>query len=266
VNLPKLDSVSASAAELDLVELGTRVRRRWPLLLVCGAIGVFGGYLAQRATGPAFEARTTLAVTQQGVFARAASLAAIAHSPALLEPIAARVRVPAARLQRDVAVVALGGAVATGGRAQQIQVVVRAGRRSAALVGSRAIATALLARIDAYDVASTASLEAQLRDARRQLADADRLAKLAAAPGPSADRAVRLTTLGLEQMRRDTLTGELGTLRLQLAQLQVTRSFVQASAVSRTSARTPASSALVGGAIGLLVGVLAALVRRRGAA
>ncbi len=254
---------TAPEPDFDLAAAARRVRRRARLLLLFSVCGLAAGYLAWRSGAREFRARTVLFVTQTSGIAQPAALAAIARSQSVLAATSLQTGIPVRRLAATLSATRVGTA-ATGGPLF-FQVSVRGRRRSETLAASRLIGTALLSRIDDYQVAQTASTTAQLAESRRELASTDRRRALAETLSPG-NPTVRLTALGIIQQARSTVLGRINVLRTQLAQAKAQRSLISDSSVAAVGARSPSASALVGALIGLILGVLVslALPTRRG--
>ena len=242
--------------DVDLGQVGRRLRRRALVLVLFSVSGLASGYLAWRLGERNFRARTVLFVTQSSALAQPSALAAIAHSQSVLEAAARQTGLPVQRLAASLAAAPVGSAPVGG--ALYFQVSVDGKRKKATLAASRLIGSALLDRVQLYQVAQTASAKAQLVQAGRELAQTQQRAALAGSlsPGPLA---IRLTVLALIQQAENTTLSRIRHFRAELAQAQAQRSLISASSVAPVGARSRLSSALVGAIIGLLIGVLASL-------
>jgi hypothetical protein len=150
------------------------------------------------------------------------------------------------------------GGTRTTGAPLSFQISIRARHRKAALETSRLIASALLDRVDDFQVAQVAAAKAVLITTGRELADLGRREALAASLSRS-DLAVRATALGLIEQARSTVTRRMHTAQTELAQARTQRSQIVSTSAVPVGARSLAGDAIVGGAIGLLIAVLASL-------
>ena len=249
--------------DVDLGLVARRLRRRARLLVLFSICGLVLGYLAWRSAERDFRARTVLFVTETSGLAQPSALAAIAHSESVLAAAAAQTGLPLQRLRASLSATPVRSATVPGAFSFQVSVAGR--RRNATLVASRLIGSALLDRIEMYRAAQTASLKAQLVQARRELVNVEREAALAH-PLRIRDPLLRLTVLGLIQRHANITHNRIRGLQGQLALAQAQRSLITASNVAPASARSRLTSALVGATIGLLLGILTSLAyptRRR---
>ncbi len=250
-------------AEIDLLQALSALRRQAPLVAVCVLLGLVLGYAAAGAGTQVFKVRTVVYVAQTNGLAQPAALTAMAHAPAVLAPIAHQTHLPLRTLETSIAAAPLGGtpsAAATGPTTPFFQITLTGRRRQAMLSASRLLALAMLDRTEGYQRAQIASITAQLRDITGELATLKRRSELAARLRTYGDPVVKLTALGIIQDAESLVTRQAIDLRLKLAQLsQAQQSRITSTTASLVSARTRTTSALVGGTIGLILGLLLAL-------
>jgi hypothetical protein len=264
---------------VDLRPIGIAFRRRGWLVALAVVIGAACGYAAGVSGMRVFEAKRVLFIGRaiapsgepiQTLANNPAALAAIAHSAAVLQRVSRSAKLPYAELAQGVGAAPLGGTnTSTGPPSPFFVITVEGPRRVPVSAAASLLARVVLDDISGYERSQIAELTGQLerfgrelRSLRRQLA----LLRQIAGQGP----AVTLSEQGV-------LTAE-GQLRAQSARVGDLRAASRASSLPRlasaglaadASARTGRSSALVGGAIALIlggVGVLSEAGLRRGAA
>jgi hypothetical protein len=250
-------SSSTVDPDFDLSRAVARVRRRWLLLVGCAVAGLLIGYAVGRTGQHGFQARTVLYVTQTGGLAQPAALASMARSPSLLAAAADRTQVSTQELLSSMSATAVGG-TRTAGAPLSFQISIRARHRKAAVEASRLIASALLDRVDDYQVAQVAAAKAALETTRRELADVNRRDALAQSLSRS-DLAVRATALGLIEEARSTVSRRMHDAETQLAQAKAQQSQIVSTSAVPVGARSLGADAIVGAATGLLLALLASL-------
>jgi hypothetical protein len=128
------------------------------------------------------------------------------------------------------------------------------------------LAKAVVERDSTYPLQKIAVLEDEIASYTQEIAAIDRnLEKInsSIASGSSAglDQQVALSQAAVSEQRRGTIMDELQQAKLMLVQVREVEmgSIVTEAAAKKTSARSRKNSAIVGGALGLLVGALGAL-------
>ena len=262
--------MAAAEEELDLRDYGRTVGARWWLVLAAVVLGALIGWLLAVGGGDVWRARTTIYLGQpiaptgeaplQSAGTNPATAGVIARSDEVVEEVAAAVGVQPGRLRAGISTRAIEGAITRLNQTPLVEVSVRGpwGRDQVAQAASL-IAAAVAERSSGYVIAKIAALEERLAAQEDELESLDgRIAQLEQGGGG-------LEVVGLlavfEQRR--------GQLRIERADTQEALAVaenVEAAQVlteargTKVSARSSRSSIVVGALIGLVAGVLLALL------
>jgi hypothetical protein len=254
---------ASSTAELDLWPALAVFRRRIALIGVCVVLGAGAGFFAAGPSSQVFEARTVIFVGARSGLSKPLTLTALAHATGLLAPIARRARLPLAELETSIAAGPLGGVQSTTSAAPAtrfFEIRIRGAREESVLLASRLVASALISKLARYqsaEIADDAERLQSFEQARATLAQRINQQARLVHPGQGV---VELGALGILQDTEHQITIEVTVLRLRLAQLtQANKSEIVSSGARLASARTRLYSTLVAAAIGLLLGLVAAL-------
>lgn len=271
---------SALDVEQD-VELGRfwwAIVARWWLVALCVVLGLVVGYLVSLGGGRAFEARATVYLGQplsstgnnqvQTLATNPSSVGQIVKSEAVIRAVAAEVGVPPDELRRAVSSRVVAAANAKAGEGTLVEVVVRGPWRRQSSEAANRLAEAVVAEISAYPDAKIAKLELVIEGLDEQLAalesSIDEYRRELAASS-ELEPAARLAVVGLLNsavVQRGELLVERNTAELNLTiAREVERGRVLTQAVAtRVDARGRRSSMIVGAVLGLLVGIMLALI------
>lgn len=262
--------MAAREEELDLREYGRTVGARWWLVLAAIVLGALIGWLLAVGGGDVWRARTTIYLGQpiapsgeaqiQSAGTNPSTAAVIARSDEVVEEVAAAVGVQPGKLRSGVSTRAIEGAITRLNQTPLVEISVRGpwGREEVA-EAANLIAAEVAERSSGYVDDKIAALEERLAAQEDELSTLEaRIAQLEQGDGG-------LEVVGflavLEQRR-----GQLRAERADTQEALAVAENVEAAQVlteargTKVSARSPRSSIIVGALIGLLAGVLLALM------
>jgi hypothetical protein len=252
--------------EVDVGRYWRTIAARWWLVAACVALGVLAGYLLARGGGEIYEARATIYLGQPLSPSGNTQIQSLATNPATVSeivrrhPLADRVRVSTSTTST--------GTVARQGINPLVVVTVRGESRRETGEAARTLGDDVVTRVSGYVDEKIKALEDRLAAENRELSSIERrLDELEGqiAAGGNLTSVERLTLMNLagfgEQRRGQLIEERTDTQQLLTLARNVERSQVVATSSAReVSARSPRSSMLVGGLIGLLAGVILALL------
>ncbi|MEX0674799.1 MAG: hypothetical protein WD067_08485 [Gaiellaceae bacterium] len=264
-------------AEVDFGRYATAVAARWWLLPLGLAVGIVVALLISVGGKDVYRASALVYPGQTLAPSGSSQVQSLATNPTTIREI---VRSEAAirrasnaseygspsRLRANTSVQPVAGNVARLGQSQLVNIVVTgdAPRRTSAAANE--LAKAVVSRISRYADAKISALEDQIAAGQRELAGIDaRVDATQQALGDSGlsaiEKLVLLTNLGLTEQRRTTVQTDVGTRQQLLAQaIDVERARIVEPAVARkVTAQSRRNQLVVGGVIGLLLGLVAAL-------
>ena len=270
---PDLDAET----EIDLGRYAAVVAARWWLPLLGLLAGVVAGYVLALGGGDVYRARALVflgvplapggAGQVQGLQTNPTFLRETVNSEAVIRRVAADAGLRPAELRGRISAqpaTATGAARALQQPLVNVTVTGEAGAKVAE--AANALARIVVDEVDDYSEAKIRGLRAQIEQANDELRTIDE--ELAATrralrePGMSAtDRLFVLTLFGQTQQRRTTLQHEVldREQQLSLAEENERARVVHPAVARKTTAQSRRNSLVVGGAIGLLVGLVAAL-------
>lgn len=270
--LPELDA----EREVDVGRAARQVAARWWLLLAGVVAGIAVGYLLALGGGDFYEAEATLSLGQPFTPTGSAPVQGLATNPETVAQLARSEEAfaEAARLS-GMRVGELRGNVSTsavqGVRARTnplIKLSVQGERRLEVQRAANALANFVVREVSQYVVVKIRSLNGELQtleEAERSLEerrDAQEAALRAARDRDPLEQLVLISQLDNTEQRLAIVTQDRLETRGLLALAQnVERATVATRPVAvETSARSARNAVVVGGLIGLLLGVLAALL------
>jgi capsular polysaccharide biosynthesis protein len=267
--------------EIDFGRIGRKVAARWWLVAASVALGALIGYLTSLGGGDVYVARTTLYLGQplsptgnvqiSSLGTNPSTVNEIVRSEEVVGRVAQEIGVRPGALRRGIStrtITATGTATA---RQQQqnplVQISVRGPWEGRTADAANLLAAEVVEEVSGYVDAKVEALEGRLESQQRELTQIDRrIDQLQQAAGQRSlaqtDRLIFLTLQGLSEQRRGLLiedrtdTEQLLTLAEEVERAgQVT----EASA-ARVPAQSSRTAILVGATLGLLAGILAALL------
>jgi capsular polysaccharide biosynthesis protein len=256
--------------ELDLRGYGRTIGARWWLVLAAIVLGALIGWLLAVGGGDVWRARTTIYLGQpiaptgeaqiQSAATNPSTAGVIARSDEVVEEVAAAVGVQPGKLRAGISTRAIEGAITRLNQTPLVELSVRGpwGREQVAEAATL-VAEAVVERTSGYVTGKIAALEERLAAQDQELESLEgRIGQLG--EGGGGLEVVGLLAV-LEQRR-----GQLRTERANTQEALAVAENVEAAQVlteargTKVSARSPRSSIVVGALIGLLAGVLLALL------
>jgi uncharacterized protein involved in exopolysaccharide biosynthesis len=264
-------------ADVDLGRHVAAVAARWWLLLVGFVAGVAIALLFSLGGKDVYRA-AALVYPGQPLSPSSAQIQSISTNPSTIGQIvrseAALRRAASAsgygspgKLRRSTSVQAVQGNVARSGQVQLVNIVVTGNAPRKTSAAANELAKIVLSRISGLADTKISALRAQIAADEQELAGIDdrveRTQKELDSPDLSpTEQLVLLNLIGLAEQRRTTVQDDLGTRQQLLAQaLEVERARIVEPAVARkVTAQSRRNQLIVGGAVGLLAGLAAALL------
>src|SRR5215213_8528171 len=263
-------------ADVDLGRHVAAVASRWWLVLLGLVAGVAVALLVSVGGKEVYRAQVLLYPGQplspssaqvQSLSTNPTSIGQIVRSEAALRRAASASGYgSAAQLRRHTSVQAVSGNVTRTGQAQLVNIVVSGGAPRKASAAANALAKIVISRISRGTDTKIASLRAEITAGQQELDGIDdRAAATQQALGKgglsSTDKLVLTLVLGSAEQRRTTVQEDIATRQQLLAQaIEVEKARIVEPAVARkVTAQSRRNRLIVGGALGLLVGLVAAL-------
>jgi hypothetical protein len=266
--------------EVDVGQLARQIAARWWLLVAGLVAGMVVGYLVALGGGDFYEAEATLYLGQPFSPTAQAPVPSLAtnptavrdavHSEAVLREAAQRSGMPLSELRGNVSTSSTSGSILrrTPGATPLVKVSVQGEQRREVTNAVNALATIVVDGIAAYPDVKIDSYTEKLVSQRRQLDSLDRRIALQneviarSSDEPPLDQLVLISQLdNLEQQRAIVEQDRQDTRALLALARDVERPRIYQRGVAiETSARSTRNSVIVGGLIGLILGVFAALL------
>jgi capsular polysaccharide biosynthesis protein len=273
--VPELDA----EREVDLGRYGRAVAARWWLVLAALVVGVLVGYLfsstvssdVNRAQATVFLGQA-LSTNNAQVPTLATNLAAvreIARSDELVENVASEVGVSAATLRNGISTSQVTGGGSRQDQSQSVFTISVRGPWSRETVAraTNLLAAAIVERTSGYVDAKIEALEGKLAGVDRELQSIDRrIDELQAAARGTAltptERLTLLSLIGFAEDRRFQLVQDRTDTELAVNQARTIErgQVVTEARAAQVTPRSSRSSMVVGGLVGLIVGIVLALV------
>ncbi|HEV8248562.1 MAG TPA: hypothetical protein VGQ15_01190 [Gaiellaceae bacterium] len=264
-------------ADVDLGRHVAAVAARWWLLLVGFVAGVaiallfsLGGKDVYRAAALVYPGQplSPSSAQIQSISTNPSTIGQIVRSEAALRRAASASGYGSSgKLRRSTSVQAVQGNVARSGQVQLVNIVVTGNAPRKTSAAANELAKIVLSRISGLADTKISALRAQIAADEQELAGIDdrveRTQKELDSPDLSpTEQLVLLNLIGLAEQRRTTVQDDLGTRQQLLAQaLEVERARIVEPAVARkVTAQSRRNQLIVGGAVGLLAGLAAALL------
>jgi capsular polysaccharide biosynthesis protein len=272
---PELDD----EREIDFGRIGRSILDRWWLVLAAVVLGAVVGYLTSVESGDVYVARTTIYLGQplsptgnaqiQSLATNPATVTEIIRSDEVVQKVAEDLDLKPGALRNGISTrqITVAGVSATS-RANTnplVQISVRGPwKGDTTAQAANALAEEVVTRVSEYVDVKAKALQERLDSENHELetidSKIDKLNELAAAGGPNADTDLILASLA-EQRRGQLVEDKTDTETLLTLAKNVERGkqVTQARAL-KVPAQSSKSSIVVGALIGLLLGIVAALL------
>src|SRR5215210_1359168 len=274
--------------EVDVRGWWDAVRRRWWLPLLGLALGLAAGYALALGGGDVYRADATLYLGQPfsptggapvpGLATNPSTVNEIVHSEGVLSDIAERSGMDLAKLRANVSsrqVSPPAGRRATVGTTPLIEISVIGANARVTGRAANLLADRVVEDVSPYVTEKTAAIQERISSDERELASIDRRLRVAQAGlnevlgnrGLATTERLLLvstfnSTISFGEQRRGIVQTDLLEAKqaLSLAENVEKPSIVERAAARKTTARSVGRSLLVGGLIGLVLGLLAAIL------
>jgi capsular polysaccharide biosynthesis protein len=274
---PAANQVEAEQ-EVDFGRYWWAIVARWWLVVLCVAIGVVIGYLVSLGGGRLYQARTTVYLGQpltatgsgavQGVATNPATVNQIVKSESTVRSVADQVNVDPGDLRRGISSRAVSGAGPRSAQTQLVEISVRGPWRRQSAEAANLLGDAVVERVSQYPDAKIELLQGLLTGQEQELEAIDssveryREAIENDQTLSGSERLVLVSLLDNAEQERGRIVEQKTQTELSLAVAQeVERAdVVTRAAASRVAARSRGTSMIVGAVLGLLVGVVLALL------
>jgi hypothetical protein len=261
------------------VDFGRYLRafaRGWWILLAGLVIGAVVGVALTLGGGKLYKAKATIYLGQplainssaqiQSLSTNPSTVSTLVHDKDVLDKISQQSGLPSKKLKAGVSTATVQGSLAKLGQTPLVSISVQASApRKAVTNATNDLAALVLARVSEYPIAKVVVLAQQIVSCNQQIAAIDKnLSKVnAAVASGSAGSAEQLTQAAIFEQRRGTLTDEVQTDQLLLAQAKTVEQgkIVTFANASKSTSRSRKSALVVGAALGLLIGALVSLTR-----
>lgn len=274
---PTANQVEAEQ-EVDFGRYWWAIVARWWLIVLCVAIGVVIGYLVSLGGGRLYQARTTVYLGQpltatgsgavQGVATNPATVNQIVKSESIVRSVADQVNVDPGELRRGISSRAVSGAGPRSAQTQLVEISVRGPWRRQSAEAANLLGDTVVERVSQYPDAKIELLQGLLTGQEQELEAIDssveryRDAVENDQTLSGSERLVLVSLLDNAEQERGRIVEQKTQTELSLAVAQeVERADVVTRATaSRVAARSRGTSMIVGAVLGLLVGIVLALL------
>jgi uncharacterized protein involved in exopolysaccharide biosynthesis len=271
--------------EVDFGRYLATLARGWWLLLIGLVAGAVAGVVLSAGSGNLYSAKATLYLGQpmaaqgtaqiQTPATNPSVVSQLVHSGSILDQASRLSGMPAAKIRSGVSSAAVTGYLSKLGQSPLVTVSVKADApRDQVTKAVRALADLVIVATSKYPRTKIATLNAEIASYEAEIPTIDKRlsaldASIAAGSLPALAQLEALSAATISEQRRGTISGELQQAQLLLAQARTVEmgSVVSSSKAVKVAARSRKNSAIVGGALGLLIGAICALalpeLRRR---
>jgi uncharacterized protein involved in exopolysaccharide biosynthesis len=261
--------------EVDFGRLGGAIVARWWLLVGGLVVGVVLGYLAAAGGSTAYTARSTLYLGQpltpngggllQTLATNPTTVREVTHAESTIRRVGAATGMTTTQLRRGITVTAVSGILQKAGQTPLVEIAVRGPSPRKTARAADLLADISAQTVSGYVDTKIATLEEQLKQSQAELAAIDAQladAQKAAASGSASDRLLILTSTALTQQRRSGVVQDIVSDQqlLSLAKNVEASHLVTHAAAVKDTAKSARNAMVAGGLIGLLLGLLAALL------
>lgn len=271
--------------ELDFGRFWWRIVARWWLVAAAVAAGAVIGYLVSLGGGTTYQAKATVYLGQplspsgnsqvQSLQTNPATVGQIVKSRSVILSVASKVGVEPDELREGISSKGVGGVGPKTASTQLVEVAVRGPWRRQSADAANLLAETVVERVSDYADTKIAQFTELLVSREREIGAVEesieryRAALETDRTLSSAEKLVLVSLLGEAERERGQLVEQRteGQLSLSLAQNVERAQVVTRAAATKVEARSRRTSMIVGGVVGLVAGVVLALlwepVRRR---
>jgi capsular polysaccharide biosynthesis protein len=249
--------------EVDFGRYWRLIGARWWLVLGGFLIGAVVGYSVSLGGSQTFKATATLYLGQpysasgsvqlQNAQTNPSTVRAIVHSETIVEQVAATCKAKPGDFRNGISTQALAGNIAKNGQTAEVSISVQSPRRRVASCAANGLAKAVVDKTSSFANQKIANFRRQISSDEQQIALIDR----ALQSGGLSTTEQLLLQLRLAPTQQDKLST--AQLLLQATQVEAPRVLTGAAA-ERVTARSRRNTVVVAALIGLIIGVIAALM------
>jgi Chain length determinant protein len=267
--------------EVDLGRYGRSLAARWWLVAAGLVAGIVVGYLVSLGSGDVYKATTVIypgtpftpsgGAQAPGLQTNPRTVNEIVHSAAALRTAAAVSGLRPGQVRGSVSTKTLGGgkgAAKATGQSQFVQITVQGSAPRKVALAANSLGRSVIVRIAPYVDAKIRGFENRLASLNAAISSIDATIRAQTAAAKNArglsalDRLVLVSQLNnAQQQRAQLVQAQTDTQQLlSLARNVEKPQLIEPAVAEKTTARSPRNSMLVGGFIGLLIGIAAALL------
>ena len=261
--------------EVDFGRLGGAIVARWWLLVGGLVAGVVLGYLAAAGSTTAYTAKSTLYLGQpltpngggllQTLATNPTTVRVVTHAEDTIKRVAVVTGMSTRQLRGGITVTPVAGILQKAGQTPLVEISVRGPSPHRTAAAADLLAAISAQTVSGYVNTKISTLEDQLKQSQAELDAIDAQladARQAAASGTAADRLLILTSTALTQQRRSSVVQDIVSDQqlLSLAKNVEASHLVTHAVAVKDTAKSARNAMVVGGLIGLLLGLVAALL------
>jgi uncharacterized protein involved in exopolysaccharide biosynthesis len=272
---PVAEPVPDAEEEIDLGRYATAIAARWWLPLLGLVAGVLVGYLLSVGGSEVYRAQALVYLGDpiapggarvETFSSNLSSLRELVRAETSVRRAAAESGMTPAEVRSGTTVQQVSGGTARTGQPSLVNIGVRGDGPRKTAVAAQTLARIAVADISPYANAKIASLEGQIAAANEELESLERRisASLTAAQDPGlsdTDKLVALTNAGVLEQRRSTVLQTRSDRQQQLALAETVEKpqVLKRATARKVTAQSRRNSLVAAGALGLLLGLFAAL-------
>jgi capsular polysaccharide biosynthesis protein len=278
---PEKKTTRTRGLELEQeVDFGRYIRelaRRWWLLALAAVLGAIVGFALTLGGSDLYRAKATIYLGQplaannstqiQSLSTNPSTVRQLARSESILERASTLSGVPVGKLRSGISTQTVSGYLSKLGQSPLVSITLKANARPKSIgVAINEIARLVVETTSAYSRAKIATIEAQIVAGKRELSVIDKRlnainSSLASGNLSATEQLVLLTSATISEQRRGAVSDSLQQGELLLVQARTVEQgqIVSRGSAVKTTARSPRNAVIVGAALGLIAGVLAAL-------
>lgn len=270
--IPDLDAEQ----ELDLGRLWAALATRWWLLAAGLVAGAILGYLVSLGGGATWRAQAVVFLGQplspnggaqlQSLATNPSTVSTIVRAESTIQKVAADTALKPAKLRADISTTAVAGAIAKLGQTPLVTISVKGTPPRAISAAANELADIVVQGVSSYTNTKINGLQTSIASDQAEIASIDARLQVYNEVLPKAagltDKLIILTQAGLAEQRRGIVESDMTQSRnlLSLATSVEASRVVTHAVAQKVSARSRRNGLLIGAFIGLVLGLLAALL------